>query len=134
MNDLSSVLRRYRYSTMGDNLAISQTPSIDTPGLQRELRAVVHRSDRFLWIWTGALILIFLPDCILLFKFVNSASYLAALFAPIGVGFTVVLAQLKKAWHEKFITETFLALLPVAPASSIQNMIDQMLSSLLKPT
>jgi hypothetical protein len=132
MTDLSSVLRRFRMSRLGDELSPAPAPAINVEALQHELRLVIGRSDRLLWIWVGALVAMFVLDCVLVFVFLHSAAYLATLFTATGVGLTVVLSQLRQAWHEKFVTETFLTLLPVTPTSNLQNVIDQLLSTLLK--
>lgn len=132
MTNLSSVLRRYRMSRLGDELSTVPVPAIDVQALQQELRMVISRTDKLLWIWVAVLIVIFIMDCVLVFTFLHSAAYLATLFGATGVGLTIVLSQLRQAWHEKFITETFLTLLPVAPLSNLQSMIDQLLSTLLK--
>jgi hypothetical protein len=132
MNHLVSVLRRYGAARMGASVDETVPQSIQIDALQRDLGSVVAKSDRFLWIWLITLVLIFALDCSLVFRGIEHPKWIGAIFASTGVGLTVVLAQMRRLWHEKFATETLIALLPALGANEIKNVVMQLLSVLMK--
>jgi hypothetical protein len=47
------------------------------------------------------------------FREITRPQLMGAIFAATRVGFAAVLAQMRRLWHEKFMTQTVIALLPV---------------------
>ena len=131
MKNLISVLRRYSYVQMGETLGAAPAPAINVEKLQEELKSVSSRANRFLWIWVATLIVIFGLDCVLLFTLMNNPKLIAGIFAATGTGFVFVVTQMRRLWHEKFVTETFIALLPAVASSDLKSIIDQLLAVIL---
>jgi len=92
--------------------------TIPVEALQRDLRAVISNSDKYLWVWLATLALIFAIDCFMVFRGLSDPKWIGAVFVATGAGFTVVLAQMRRLWHEKFMTETLVSLLPALVADS----------------
>ncbi len=89
-------------------------------------------SDKFLWVWLVTLIAIFALDCFVFFREMARPQLMGAIFAATGVGFAAVLAQMRRLWHEKFMTQTLIALLPVLGPTEIKNVVMQLLATLGK--
>lgn len=130
MNELKSVLRSYSQLQMGESLGGEAARTIDTVALQRDLSSIVLKSDKFLWVWLFALIAIFALDCLVFFREFSRPQQMGAIVAATGVGFAAVLAQMRRLWHEKFVTQTLITLLPVLGPAEIKNVVMQLLSTL----
>jgi hypothetical protein len=118
---------------MGERIGEARTPAIDVDALRRDLGQVIQRTDRFLWIWVLSLAALFVLDCVLLLVLFREPKLLAAIFTATGAGFAVLLTQMRRAWREKFSTETVIALLPVLTPVDLRKIVDQLLATWLKP-
>jgi hypothetical protein len=132
MNQLASVLRRYSRLQMGETLGQDAASPVDTDALRRDLHSVVEKSEKFLWVWLITLIAMFGLDCLAFFRDMANPKLMGAILAATGVGFAAVLGQMRRLWHEKFMTETLLSLLPALGPAEIKNVVMQLLSTLGK--
>jgi hypothetical protein len=132
MSELISVLRRYGQFQMGRSPDQENRPAIEVGALQSDLRNVVSRSEKFLWVWLVTLIVIFALDCFIVLRELSNPKLIGAIFTATGTGFVVVIAQMRRLWREQFMTETLISLLPALSPAEIKNVVMQLLSVLVK--
>jgi hypothetical protein len=132
MSSLASVLQKHTQLRLGESVAAEPASTLDPKALRDDLQSIVVKSDRFLWIWVATLAILFAIDCFVLFRDMNSPRLVGAIFTATGVGFVTILTQLRRIWHEKFMTQTLIALLPALGPVEIKNVALQILAALQK--
>ncbi len=129
MKDLQNVLRKFKTPIRaGGTVAVAPPVNVDT--LRQDLGQVVSNSDKLLWICIACLIVLFLIDVVILFRYLTQPSMIVAVVGATGVGFPVILNFMQRLWKQKFATQTIIAILPTLAQSDLPAIIDKLLASL----
>ena len=129
MKDLKAVLRRFKPAITAGGPATVATP-VNVDALRQDLGTVVAKSDRLLWICITCLLVLFLIDIVILFRYLSQPSMIAAVIGATGVGFPIILNLMQKLWKQKFATQTIVAILPSLSQSDLPAIIDKLLATL----
>jgi len=129
VKDLQSVLRRFKPAvTAGGTVGAVQPVNVDA--LRQDLGLVVGSSDKLLWVCIACLLLLFLIDIVIMFRYLAQPGMIAAVLGATGVGFPVILNFMQRLWKQKFATQTIVAILPSLSQADLPAIIDKLLAAL----
>lgn len=134
MNKLREVLVRYAPRATG-GADVRETGSsltgIDMPALQADLRDLVQKSDRVMWISVICMIILFVIYCIFLILWRNDLTKVSIMLGVTGISFTGMFTLMTNTWKQKIASSTLATILPLLSQQDLGKVVDKLIAVLV---
>ena len=129
MNKLSEVLasRSWHLGEATPGEEVRSQSNLDQ--LIGDLKSVIANNENYFRISLGALVIIFVGCCVLIYSYRANTLVMGGLFTATGVSFAAIVPQMLSFWREKVRTDTVLILARQLPPSDTMQIIQLLLAS-----
>lgn len=129
MKKLSDILQsRSWYMGEAELDAETRTPTTQDQ-LVSDLKSVISNNEAYFRICVGALVIIFIGCCALLYIYRTNVIVMTGLFSATGISFAAIAPQMLAFWREKVRTDTVLILARQLPPGETLQMIQLLLAN-----
>ena len=97
--------------------------------LVADLKSVILNNENYFRLCIGALVVVFLGCCVLIYLYRTNTLALTGLFTAIGTSFATIAPQMLSFWREKVRTDTVLILARQLPPTETLQLIQLLLAA-----